>query len=65
MQSVLNVTQGIANFMDAFDSMKDLYNAVKLNILSLVAAKQKETVTTVQNTTANVGEADCHNRKLV
>lgn len=56
LQATLSVTQGIANFFDAFDSMKDLFNAVKLRILGMVAAKQIDTVVTAENTAANVAE---------
>lgn len=57
IQQIMAVTSGIAQFADAMDNMKDLYGAVKLRVLAMVAAKQAETVATVENTAANVGEA--------
>ena len=57
IQQVMAVTSGIAQMADAFDSIKDLFNAVKINIMAMITAKQAETVATVENTAANVAEA--------
>ena len=50
VQSALTVTQGISNFVDAFDSMKDLWGAIKLRITETVAAKNADTIATNANT---------------
>lgn len=50
VQSALTVTQGISNFVDAFDSMKDLWGAIKLRIMETVAAKNADTIATNANT---------------
>lgn len=52
VQSALTVTQGLSNFVDAFDSMKDLWGAIKLRITETVAAKNADTIATNANTVA-------------
>lgn len=52
LQQVLTITQGISNFVDAFDSMKDLYGAIKLRLSETSAAKSVDTAITNENTAA-------------
>lgn len=52
LQAVLNVTQGLSNFVDTFDNMKDLWGAIKLRISETVAAKNADTIATNANTAA-------------
>lgn len=53
----LSVSQGLTNFVDSIENMKDLYQGVKASINALILSKNKETIATVQNTVANTAEA--------
>lgn len=57
VQAALSVASGIAQFVDAFDSMKDLLGGAKIAFMQLITAKQADTVATVENTVANEAEA--------
>lgn len=57
VQAALSVASGIAQFVDAFDSMKDLLGGAKIAFMQLITAKEADTVATVENTVANEAEA--------
>lgn len=57
IQSTMAITSGIAQFADSIDNMKDLYNGLKINIMAMLVAKQKDTVASVANAVANTAEA--------